>query len=110
MQVHRSFILLISGTVVACTEEDCHLSQEYQLVALKRRSTLLTDYDTFAGYRYSAFINYIDLSSKLIWEFYYKRADAENKIKELKYEYGMEVLHRKVGCHRTSVPYGDSGL
>ena len=32
----------------------------------------------------------MDLSAELIWEIYRKRADAEDKIKELKYEYGME--------------------
>ena len=52
--------------------------------------TLFPDYDAFARYRYSAFITNMDLSAELIWEIYRKRADAENQIKELKYEYGME--------------------
>jgi hypothetical protein len=52
--------------------------------------TLFPDYDAFARYRYSAFITNMDLSVELIWENYRKRADAENPIKELKYEFGME--------------------
>ncbi|MBP7728827.1 MAG: transposase [Bacteroidia bacterium] len=32
----------------------------------------------------------MDLSADLIWSIYKKRADAENQIKELKYDYGME--------------------
>lgn len=52
--------------------------------------TLFADYDAFARYRYSAFITNLDLSAELIWKTYKKRADAENQIKELKYDYGME--------------------
>lgn len=52
--------------------------------------TLFADYDAFARYRYSAFVTNMDLSAELIWETYKKRADAENQIKELKYDYGME--------------------
>jgi hypothetical protein len=51
---------------------------------------LFPDYDALARYRYTAFITNMDLSAELIWEIYRKRADAENQIKELKYEYGME--------------------
>lgn len=52
--------------------------------------TLLTDYDAFARYPYSAFITNMDLSADLIREIYRKREDAEDQIMELKYEYGME--------------------
>jgi DNA-directed RNA polymerase subunit N (RpoN/RPB10) len=30
------------------------------------------------------------MSAELVWELYKKRADAENQIKELKYNYGMD--------------------
>jgi hypothetical protein len=52
--------------------------------------TLFPEYERFAKYRYSAFITNMDLSAELIWSIYKKRADAENQIKELKYNYGME--------------------
>src|SRR5690606_15947552 len=52
--------------------------------------TLFPDYDTFAKYRYSIFVTDLPLNAELIWELYKKRADAENRIKELKYEYGIE--------------------
>lgn len=52
--------------------------------------TLFPDYDTFAKYRYSIFVTNLPLNAELIWELYKKRADAENRIKELKYDYGAE--------------------
>jgi len=52
--------------------------------------TLFPEYDKFARYRYSSFVTNMDLSAELIWNIYKQRADAENQIKELKYDYGME--------------------
>jgi len=52
--------------------------------------TLFQDYDDFAKYRYSAFVTNSGLSADLIWTVYKHRAEAENQIKELKYDYGIE--------------------
>lgn len=52
--------------------------------------TLFPEYDNFSRYRYSAFVTSMDLSAELIWSIYKQRGEAENQIKELKYNYGME--------------------
>jgi len=52
--------------------------------------TLFKEYDDFANYRYSAFVTNSELSADLIWTIYKHRAEAENQIKELKFDYGIE--------------------
>jgi hypothetical protein len=52
--------------------------------------TLFPDHDQYLKYRYSAYVTNADLSDELIWEVYKHRAEAENQIKELKYDYGMD--------------------
>lgn len=52
--------------------------------------TLFPEYDEFSKYRYSAFVTNSELSGELVWQLYKQRADAENQIKELKENYGIE--------------------
>ena len=52
--------------------------------------TLFADLDEYNKYTYSAFVTNMDLSAPLVWELYRKRADCENRIKELKQDYGIE--------------------
>jgi hypothetical protein len=52
--------------------------------------TLFPEYDDFSKYRYSAFVTNSELSADLVWTVYKHRAEAENQIKELKYDYGIE--------------------
>jgi len=52
--------------------------------------TLFTHEDDYLRYRYSAYVTTSDLSNELIWVAYKHRAEAENQIKELKYDYAME--------------------
>lgn len=52
--------------------------------------TLFPEYDEFSKYRYSAFVTNSKLSGDLIWQLYKQRANAENQIKELKENYGIE--------------------
>jgi hypothetical protein len=52
--------------------------------------TLFRHEDDYLRYRYSAYVTNSDLSDELIWVTYKHRAEAENQIKELKYDYGME--------------------
>lgn len=44
----------------------------------------------FKEYRYSCFVTNLDLPGDQIWDMYKSRADAENRIKELKTDFGME--------------------
>jgi len=42
------------------------------------------------NYRYSCYVTNLDLSAVEIWTLYKSRADCENRIKELKYDFGVE--------------------
>ena len=44
----------------------------------------------FEGYKYIAFVTNLGLSSELVWHLYNKRADCENRIRELRNDYGIE--------------------
>ena len=41
-------------------------------------------------YRYSCYVTNLDLSAKEVWKLYQTRADCENRIKELKYDFGAD--------------------
>lgn len=51
--------------------------------------TLFKEQDDYLRYRYSALVTTSDYSDELVWKTYNQRADAENQIKELKYEYNI---------------------
>ena len=46
-------------------------------------------------YRYSCFITNLDLPCEQIWTLYRQRADAENRIKELKYDFGSDSFNQQ---------------
>jgi hypothetical protein len=41
-------------------------------------------------YRYSAYVTNLELPNESVWMLYRARGDAENRIKELKYDFGMD--------------------
>ncbi len=51
--------------------------------------TLFSEQDDYLRYRYKALVSTTTLSDELVWKTYNQRADAENQIKELKYEYNI---------------------
>jgi DDE family transposase len=51
---------------------------------------LFPDEVVYRNFRYSAFVTNMDLSAELVWELYRKRANAENHIKELEYDFGAD--------------------
>jgi len=54
---------------------------------------LFQDEDYFRQYRYSAYITNLTLSAADIWRLYRGRGDAENRIKELKYDFGFDSFN-----------------
>jgi hypothetical protein len=44
-------------------------------------------------YRYSCFVTSLELPAHLVWKIYRMRADAENRIKELKYDFGADSFN-----------------
>lgn len=51
---------------------------------------LLFDEAEIPRYRYSCYVTNLDLPGSEIWNLYKLRADCENRIKELKYDFGIE--------------------
>lgn len=47
-------------------------------------------FDDMPGYRYSCYVTNMDLPLDQIWNIYNSRADCENRIKELKQDFGLE--------------------
>lgn len=55
--------------------------------------SLFADDPVFAQYRYSAIVTDMDLPAAELWRLYRGRADCENRIKELKYDFGGDSFN-----------------
>lgn len=72
--------------------------QSRRMVAVRKNIEILTKatgklllFDEPVGkYRYSLYVTNLDLPAEQIWLSYKDRADAENRIKELKYDFGLD--------------------
>lgn len=51
--------------------------------------------EIFKNYRYSAYVTNMNLAPAEIWRLYRGRANAENRIKELKYDFGFDSFNLK---------------
>ncbi len=51
---------------------------------------LFPEIEEFEQYKYAAFVTNMDLSAEMIWHLYNKRADCENRIRELRNDYGID--------------------
>lgn len=60
---------------------------------------LFADMPEYQNYRYQIYTTNLDLAPAEIWRLYRGRADSENRIKELKYDFGMKgfCLHNFYG-------------
>lgn len=56
---------------------------------------LFEDDECCKGYRYQCFITNLKLPAAEVWRLYRGRADAENRIKELKYDFGLGGFNMK---------------
>lgn len=57
--------------------------------------SLFEDTAIYCRYRYSAYVTNMNLSSADIWRLYRQRADSENRIKELKEDFGFDSFNLK---------------
>lgn len=69
-----------------------------QEISLRPKSTgkqlrLFGEEEVYKNYRYSCFITNLSLSAKMIWDAYRNRAEAENRIKELKEDFGADSFN-----------------
>jgi hypothetical protein len=49
--------------------------------------------EIYRNYRYSAYVTNLNLPAAEIWRLYRGRGDAENRIKELKYDFGFDSFN-----------------
>jgi len=54
---------------------------------------LFQDEDYYRQYRYSAYITNLSLSAADVWRLYLGRGNAENRIKEIKYDFGFDSFN-----------------
>ena len=63
--------------------------------ALGKQLSLFSEEEIFKNYRYSAYVTNMKLAPAEIWRLYRGRANAENRIKELKYDFGFDSFNLK---------------
>lgn len=61
--------------------------------AAGRQLRLFEEEGIYKNYRYSCFVTNLALSAKMVYDMYRNRADAENRIKEVKYDFGAESFN-----------------
>ncbi|MEN6488418.1 MAG: IS1380 family transposase [Smithella sp.] len=61
--------------------------------ATGKQLRLFQDSDMYNNYRYHCFVTSLDLPAQQIWNLYKQRGDAENRIKELKYDFGFDSFN-----------------
>lgn len=57
--------------------------------------SLFSEEEEYRNYRYSAYVTNLKLSPADVWRLYRGRANAENHIKELKYDFGFDSFNLK---------------
>jgi len=58
-----------------------------------KQLVLFTEEEIYRNYRYSAYVSNLNLPAAEIWRLYRARGDAENRIKELKYDFGFDSFN-----------------
>jgi hypothetical protein len=62
--------------------------------AVGKQLNLFDDEFDYNGYRYTCYITNLTLGAAEVWRLYRGRANCENKIKELKYDYGLDKMNQ----------------
>lgn len=58
-----------------------------------KQLALFAEEEIYKNYRYSAYVSNLNLPAAEIWRLYRGRGDAENRIKELKYDFGFDSFN-----------------
>jgi hypothetical protein len=58
-----------------------------------KQLALFAEEEIYRNYRYSAYVTNLNLPAAEIWRLYRGRGDAENRIKELKYDFGFDSFN-----------------
>ena len=75
-----------SARRVVCIRQ--HIQQRAN--AKGRTLSLFADDPVYGQYRYAALVTDLDLADAMVWRMYRGRADCENRIKELKYDFAAD--------------------
>ena len=62
--------------------------------AVGKQLSLFEDDMEMNGYRYSCYVTSLKLSAVDVWRLYRLRANCENRIKELKYDYRLDKMNQ----------------
>lgn len=62
--------------------------------AVGKQLSLFDDAIDYNGYRYTCYITNLTIGAAEVWRLYRGRANCENKIKELKYDYGLDKMNQ----------------
>ena len=62
--------------------------------AVGKQLSLFEDDIEINGYRYTCYITSLTLSAPDVWRLYRQQANCENRIKELKYDYGLDKMNQ----------------
>ena len=62
--------------------------------AVGKQLNLFEDDYELNGYRYTCYVTTLKLSAPDVWRLYRGRANCENRIKELKYDYGLDKMNQ----------------
>jgi hypothetical protein len=63
--------------------------------AVGKQLSLFEDEWEINGYRYTCYVTNLDLPAGEVWRLYRGRANCENRIKELKYDYGLDKMNEQ---------------
>lgn len=95
----RNWLSLDDGIQIAEMPYQAHSWDKERRIIIIRQSiikrpkakgkTLFENLPDYCSYRYQLYITNLNLSMAEVWKLYRQRADSENRIKELKYEFGM---------------------
>jgi hypothetical protein len=63
--------------------------------AVGKELRLFENEEYYKNYRYTCFVTNLELPAKVVYDIYRNRAEAENRIKELKYDFGASSFNVK---------------
>ena len=105
---HRPWILLDEGIEIGeqYFESDAWGGKSRRLILVRQKINLrpkatgkqlrlFHDEVLLENYRYSAYVTNLEFAPAEIWRLYRQRANAENRIKELKYDFGFDSFNMK---------------
>ncbi len=101
----RTWLSLSDGIAIAETKFKCkEWEKERRIIIIRQRTdkrpeasgkqiTLFGEEIDHSMYRYSCYVTNLDLPAAVVWRNYRGRANAENRIKELKYDFGLDSFN-----------------